>query len=269
MTLTLAAAATLLGAWLFSIEDRLVYFPTERFVATPADYGLDYNEVTLTTEDDVDLVAWELPASSGAPWLIYFHGNGQNISQYLPLTVKLQKLGINVLSPDYRGYGRSEGTPSEQGLYLDALAAYQHVRDKGVAPGNIVLYGFSLGTGVAVDLAARVEVGAMILEAPYTSIPDVARALYRVVPTSVMRNRFASKDKIKQVTAPILFIHAPNDETVPYSQGRRLFDLANEPKRFIDIDGGHIGMLREPVPSMVLDEIAAWVEAHAAGSLAP
>ncbi|MDZ7702880.1 MAG: alpha/beta hydrolase [Trueperaceae bacterium] len=261
MALTLVGV-TLVGAWLFSFEDNLVYFPTERIVATPADYGLAYESVTLRTQDGVRIAAWELPAAPSAPWLIYFHGNGQNISQYLPLTTRLQKLGLNVLSPDYRGYGQSEGTPSEQGLYLDALAAYQHLRDKGVAPEDIVLYGFSLGTGVAVDLAARVEVGAVVLEAPYTSLPEVARALYRIVPTSLMRNRFDSADKIARVDAPILFIHAQDDQTVPYSQGRRLFELAAEPKRFVDIDGGHIAMLREPVPSTVLSEIAAWIDHH-------
>lgn len=248
--------------WLLPFENRLVFVPSRPLVATPKDYGLEFEHLLLEASDGVGLMAWAIPFAEDAPWLIYFHGNGENVSHYLPLTTEFHALGLNVLMLEYRGYGESEGVPSEAGLYRDARAAYDWLIHKGVAAQNIILYGFSLGSGVATNLASEVETGALILEAPYTSIPEVARALYRIVPLNLMRNRFASRERIANVDAPLLVIHSPEDRTVPFNQGRELFDLAEEPKTFVEVEGGHLAMLGDKPDGEVLGEIRMFLEKH-------
>lgn len=211
---------------------------------TPADVGLPYTQVVITAADGVRLAAWSIPAAPTAPWAIYFHGNGKTIAGYLGAALQLHRLGLNVLLPEYRGYGESEGAPSEKGFYRDADASYRYLLAAGVPPHHIVVYGFSLGSGVAVDLASRVQVGALVVEAGYTSLPDVARSLYRLAPTALMGNRFASLTKLRRVAAPTLVLHAPDDRTVPFAQGRALFAAAPEPKHFLQLQGGHLGLLR-------------------------
>jgi uncharacterized protein len=253
------AIFALLVAWLLAIEDRLVYFPTRVLVATPADYGLEYERIALRTEDGLSLMGWVMPAEEKR-WLVYFHGNGENVSRYLSLMPALHGLGFNLLLFDYRGYGESEGAPSEEGLYMDARAAYGFLRDRDVAPKNIYLYGFSLGTGVAVQLATEVEVAGIVLEAAYTSLPAAGRYAHPFLPTGLMRNRYDSLGKIERIGAPILFFHARDDWTVPFSQGRELFEAANEPKAFVEVTGGHVAMLRSPPDARGLEAIRAFFE---------
>jgi fermentation-respiration switch protein FrsA (DUF1100 family) len=236
-------AAALVTGWRLRFENRFVYFPTRELVATPADYGLRYEEVALVTRDNVKLASWALLTSEDAPWLIYFHGNGENVSRYLPFTRQLVAMGLNVLMLEYRGYGASEGTPSEAGLYRDAEAAYTHLLEQGVDPSRIALYGFSLGSGVATHLAANAEVAAVVLEAPFTSVPDVARSIYRIVPTRLMRNRFDSASRIDRIGAPLLVLHARDDRVVPFAQGRALFERAEDPKALFELSGDHLAML--------------------------
>jgi fermentation-respiration switch protein FrsA (DUF1100 family) len=242
---TLLAAALFVG-WRLPFEDRFVYFPTREIALTPANYGLRYEEVALVAADGVRLASWALLVDNGsesAPWLIYFHGNGENVSRYLPFTRHLVAMGLNVLMLSYRGYGASEGTPSEAGLYRDAEAAYAHLLERGVNPSRIALYGFSLGTGVATYLAANAEVAALVLEAPFTSVPDVARHLYRIVPTRLLRNRFDSASRIRKVDAPLLVLHARDDRMVPFALGKELYALAAEPKALVELSGDHLAML--------------------------
>lgn len=258
-----ALLLTTFGSWLLPLENRLVFFgarPESRtLTTTPADFGLEYERLTLTTSDGVKLMAWALPYAETAPWLLYFHGNGGNVSDYLSFTRALHDLGFNVLMLEYRGYGESEGVPREAGLFEDARTAYRYLLERGVPAEHIGLYGFSLGSGVAVDLAIHVEVGALVVEAGYTSIPDVARELYRVVPRFLMHNRFDSQSKIAKVKAPILFIHSPTDRTVPFSQGETLYALAGEPKDFVKMRGGHTELLNGTPDQNVLGEIGAFL----------
>ncbi len=235
-----------LAVVLFSyFEDKFVYFPSKDWLETPTSYGLDYEQVNLISADGTKIIAWSIPYSDEAPWLIYLHGNGENISRYLTLTTKLYELGINVFMLEYRGYGKSEGKPSELGLYQDAEAAYQYVLEKATSANKIILYGYSLGSGVAVELAIRHKVSALILEAPYKSVPDVAKDIYWIAPYKLMRNLYSSKDKISQVNVPLLIIHSLDDRNIPFSHGKALFDLAHEPKTFVEIQGGHTAMLIE------------------------
>ena len=244
LLLSFLLAPVVLTAVMLPLENNLVYFPSSQITATPADYGLAYEELELTTADGLSLHAWALPYDDDAPWLLYFHGNGQNISHYLPFARSMRSLGLNIFMLSYRGYGQSEGSPSEAGLHQDAMAAYQALLERGVAPENILLYGFSLGTGVAVQLAYRVQVAGVILEAPYTSLPDVARAAYGPwVPGFLMRNRFDSLAYIAGIDAPLLIMHSSQDRLIPLTQGRRLYAAAKAPKTFLEMRGPHYVLL--------------------------
>ena len=249
-------------SWLLPFENRLVYIPTQTLTKTPAAYNLPFERLELSAHDGTSLMAWVLPQKEDAPWLVYFHGNGENVSSYLSFTAQLYAMGVNVLMPEYRGYGESGGEPSEAGLYQDADANYQYLIDKGVLPEDIILYGFSLGSGVATDLASREEVGGLILEAAFTSLPDAARSIYHVVPTGLMANRFASIEKIDEVDAPVLFLHSRGDFTIPFSQGQTLYEAANEPKTFAEIKGGHIAMLEGAVDPKGLEAIERFLEPY-------
>ena len=247
----LSVVPFVLASFLLGLEHRLVFtgaYDRQREpVETPADYGISYDSVTITTEDGVALNAWTLFAEkANGRWLLYFHGQGANISHYLSLTAQWVKRDYNVLMVDYRGYGASEGTPSETGLYLDARASYAYLLGQGVEPSDIVVYGFSLGSGVAVDLASKLEVGALVVEAGYTSLIDVVRSLYPAFLTGFVTNRFESAAKIARVTAPTAFIHATDDRVVPESQGRDLFAHTTADKVFLSVQGGHLAMLDVP-----------------------
>ncbi|CAN5846780.1 alpha/beta hydrolase [soil metagenome] len=251
-------------ALLGRLEQRRVYtgaFERRDFVATPANFCYKFEEVTVTTADGVDLFGWALPRDDSERWLVYFHGQGQDISHYLSVTTQLAGLGFNVLTLDYRGYGRSDGVPSEAGLYADASASYDYLLARDVPPENIGLYGYSLGTGVAVDLASQVEVGALVLEAAYTSLGAAAKSLYRILPSGLLRNRFESDLKIVNVTAPTLFVHASDDRLIPIAQGKRLFALSKADKAFLEVVGGHTAMFARP-QQPALKKMKGFLEAH-------
>jgi fermentation-respiration switch protein FrsA (DUF1100 family) len=179
----------------------------------------------------------------GALWMLIFHGNGENISNAgrTQHYRALRALGLNLVTFDYRGYGESEGRPSEAGLYRDADAAWSFARDSlDAAPGQIVVFGHSLGSAVAVELASRVAARALIIEGSFTSLPDVGRRHYPFLPVRLLaRNRFASAEKIGQVAIPKLFLHARGDEVIPLDLGSGLFGLAREPKTFVELRGTH------------------------------
>lgn len=245
LLVVILSSLVLLSACARTLERRLVFtgaYGRRTLSQTPADYGVSFETVWLEAEDSVRLHAWRLDSAASPYWLIYFHGQGETVARYLPLTTKLHGLGYNVLSPEYRGYGLSEGRPSEAGLYRDARAAYRYLLAEGVQPQRVILYGYSLGTGVAVDLASQVEVGALILEAPYTTLGAVANAVYRVPPT-LLQNRFDSASKIARASAPTVFIHARDDKLIAPEQARVLHTLVRGPSLFLEIRGGHAGML--------------------------
>jgi fermentation-respiration switch protein FrsA (DUF1100 family) len=196
----------------------------------------------------VRLAAYAIPPPAGVPadsaaWLLYCHGNGGNIGHpgYLEAWSMLRSLGLGILAVDYRGYGESGGEPSEQGLYRDAEAAYAFLRDSlGVEPSRIVYYGFSLGSAVAVDLAARLEAAALVVEGAFLSVPHRGAELYPFLPVdALVRNRFASIEKIGRVGIPKLFIHSREDEVNPFHHSVRLHEAAPAPKRLVEVSGGH------------------------------
>lgn len=241
LLLTLALAYLALLLLLFAVQGRLLYFPTRAIEATPADAGLAYEEVGLRAADGVRLQAWYVPAPGDRGTILFFHGNGGNLSHRLDTLRLLHRLGWSTLILSYRGYGRSEGTPTERGTYLDAEAAWRHlVEDRGIPAERVVVFGRSLGGGVAAWLAERHPPGGLILESTFTSVPDLAAGIYPLLPVRLLvRHRYPTLSRLPRIRAPVLVVHGREDEIIPFRHGQRLYDAAREPKAFLEIRGSH------------------------------
>ena len=230
------------GGLLLLLEKHLIYFPMRAHDVTPAGLGLAYEELALRTEDGVRLHGWFLPVK-GSRWsVLVCHGNAGNVSHRLDRALLMQsRLKLDVLLFDYRGYGASEGSPDEEGTYSDARAAYLWLVARGVGPERVLLFGESLGSAVALQLAVEVEARALVLESPFASIPEMARAVYPFLPLwPFVRTRYDNVAKVGRLRMPLLVLHGRRDEVVPFAQGRRVFDAAPEPKQFFAIPGaGH------------------------------
>ena len=229
-------------------ESRLLYVPGASRTLTPVPpaLGLAPERVEIPSGDGVTLVAWVIRApgtDTAGRWLLICHGNAGNLSEAgrPEHYAGLRALGLNLLAFDYRGYGESSGRPSEAGLYRDAEAAYGYLRDTlGVAPGRIIVFGHSLGSAVAVELATRVPAAGLVLDGALMSVIARAQEVYPYVPVRwVARSRFASIEKIGRVQMPKLFLHARRDDVIPIGHGRRLYDAAPPPKTFVELAGGH------------------------------
>ncbi len=223
-------------------QTRLLYLPTPGLDATPDDIGLPYEEVRLRTGDGVRIAAWWIPPPPGGRGtVLFFHGNAGNISHRLHSLRTFHELGVGVLIVSYRGYGPSEGRPSERGTYRDARAAWEHlVAERGIPPSEIVLFGRSLGGAVATNLAADVTAGGLIVESTFTSVPDLASELFPWVPARLIaRLRYDARQRMKEVESPVLVIHSRNDEIIPFRHGKALYAAAGRPKRFLEIRGSH------------------------------
>lgn len=220
-------------------ERKNIYFPTREIVTTPEDVGLDYENVTLKTDDGIEIHGWLIPANS-SKYLIFCHGNGGNISHRLESILTFNSISLNVLIFDYRSYGKSKGIATEEGTYRDALAAYNYLVDKKVKPENIIVFGRSLGGNIAIHLASIRDVGIVITEAAFTSTMDMAGDIYGFrVPEKVLSFKYNALRKIKEVSEPILIMHSRNDRMIPFEHGKILFESANEPKEFLELSGGH------------------------------
>jgi hypothetical protein len=228
---------------MYIFQRALMYFPDATRVA-PAQAGLPRaEEVALTSSDGEKLVAWYVAPRGGKPLVLYFQGNADGLPARVNRFTWLTADGTGLLALCYRGYGGSTGTPTESGLIRDAEAAYDFARAHTPAK-RIVLFGESLGTAVAVALAAGHEIGALILDAPFTSAADVGAAAYRFVPVRwAMKDTFHSDERIGRVSAPLLVLHGEQDRIVPIRFGEALFALAREPKRFVRFpQGGHVDL---------------------------
>lgn len=238
-----------IAAWsgLSSLERRSLYFPDRTMIAKPSVYRMAYEDLHLLTKDGTRIQGWWISAvrpggQPAAPTILLCHGNAGNISHRLDKLAKLHGLGANVLIFDYRGFGQSEGQPSEKGTYADAEAAYRWlVNAKALAPGSIVFYGESLGCAVAVEMAIRhPDAAGIILESPFTSTVAMAARVFPWLPAKwIVRYHYDSLSKIPRLRMPLLILHSPQDEIVPFEMGRRLFAAAPEPKQFVELVGGH------------------------------
>lgn len=238
-----ALSFAMLLALLWLLQERLVYFPQmgRDILVTPAGRGLRYEDLTLAASDGERLHAWWVPADVPKGVVLLFHGNAGNISHRIDYAVMFRRLGYSTLLLDYRGYGRSTGSPSEAGTYVDAETAWRWLTDeRKVAARDIVLYGESLGGGVASWLAARHDVRALILASTFTSTVDLGSEIYPFLPVRLAaRIRYDTIGRLPSVRAPVLVIHSPDDEIIPFSHGRRLFEAAPEPKAMLELAGGH------------------------------
>ncbi len=208
--------------------------------ATPAAAGLNYNTVRLTTTDGLQLSAWYVPAADERGVILFCHGNAGNISNRISTLELLNELGFSTFIFDYRGYGRSEGKPTEDGTYRDAEAAWQYLHSQGYNESEIIIMGRSLGASVAAELAHRHKPKAVVLESSFTSVPDVAAELYPLLPVRwLSRFEYNTIDYLQSITAPVLIVHSRDDEIIPFSHGQRLFAAAKPPKQFLELKGGH------------------------------
>ncbi len=234
------------GVYLYLVQDKMVFFPARELEASPADINLSFEEVLIPVTATENIHGWYIPAfpadpESDHPVVLFFHGNGGNISHRLPTVEFLTETGADVFMIDYRGYGRSDGRPSEKNMYEDASAAYRWlIGGKEITPERIVLFGRSLGGAVAIDLASRVECGGLIVESSFSSAVDMGRMMFPYFPVSLLvKHRFESISKITRVKCPILITHSRDDEMVPFRMGRALYDKARTPKKMLELTGGH------------------------------
>jgi fermentation-respiration switch protein FrsA (DUF1100 family) len=244
IVLVMAAGYGVLLLAVYLGQAHLLYFPnvpSRRIEATPADAGLAYVAEVIRAPDGPRLRGWWVPAETARATVLFLHGNAGNISHRVDSLRILHQLGLNTFIFDYRGYGRSEGTPSEQGTYRDAEAAWEYlIRKHGVAPRRLVVFGRSLGGAIAAWLASRHRPGALVLESTFTSVPDLAAQLYPFLPVRwLSRFRYSTEEHLRGVSCPVLIVHSPEDEIVPFSHGLQLFSGAREPKELLRIRGGH------------------------------
>jgi len=242
----LMAAAVAYGAVLllvFLFQPRLIYFPqVEReHTATPRAAGLDFEDVALHTADGIKLHGWWVAARDARGTVLLMHGNAGNISHRLGYLTMFNYLGYSVLLFDYRGYGKSGGSPGEEGTYLDAEAAWQHLTEVGNRKSqDIVQVGESLGGGVATWLALKYPPRALVLASTFTSVPDMGAQVYPWLPVRLLaRIVYDNIARIREIQVPVMIAHSRGDDIIPFAHGQALFAAAREPKQFLELAGGH------------------------------
>lgn len=241
--LVIVTCYALFVAVVYFMQSRMLYLPEvpgRTLTLTPADVGMDYHDVYLDTSDGVRLHGWFVGEQSSRV-LLFFHGNAGNISHRLDSIRQIRSLGLSVFIIDYRGYGQSEGRPTEKGLYRDADAAWQFLTgDRSKSASEIVVFGRSLGASVASRLAGQHQPLALIVESSFTSVPDIAQELYPWLPVRwLSRLSHATRDYVREVHCPVLVIHSRDDEIIPFHHGEAIFTSANEPRTLLGIRGTH------------------------------
>jgi hypothetical protein len=232
-------------------EHSQVYHPDRVLAATGAELGRPFEDVRFKASDGVELNGWFIPAATNSPRaqlaVLLCHGNAGNISHRIEICKALLATGVNVFIFDYRGYGRSEGRPSEEGTYRDAQAAYQWLQQRQFPGTNIIAFGESLGGGVAAELAAREPVGGLVLQSTFTSIPDMGADLFPWLPVRWLgKIHYDTRSKLPRLNVPVLVMHSPADELIGFRHGQRNFAAANEPKLFWELKGDHNDPLADP-----------------------
>ncbi len=220
------------------LEKSNLYYPVRQLESSPSDISLPYEDVFFAAADNTKLHGWFVPAVDPQGTVIFVHGNGGNISHRLDKIRVFNDLKVNLFIFDYRGYGKSEGVPDEQGLYMDIQAAYDYIRHREPT-GKVIIYGESLGGAIAIDLASKADIDGLILEGTFTSVAGMAKIIYPWLPAVLLKAKFDSISKIPYVKAPKLQFHGEFDDIVPLSMGRRLFEAAKEPKKFVFLEGMH------------------------------
>lgn len=244
IVLLVAGGYVALLLFLYFYQSHLLYLPnlpSREILATPDALDLAFERVTIVTGDGITIDGWFLPVRQARGVLLFFHGNAGNISHRLDSLKVFNDLGLSTLIFDYRGYGRSRGQPTEEGTYRDAEAVWRYItEERHTAPRDVVLFGRSLGAAIAAYLATVHTPGALIIESGFTSVPDLAAEVYPIFPVRrLARFRYDTERYLTSVSCPVLIVHSQDDEIIAFAHGRRLFAVANEPKQFLEIRGGH------------------------------
>lgn len=234
-------AYVLFTLFLYGCQSKMIYFPKSEIETTPKASGLDYEDVTLEPAPGATIHGWWVPCDHARGTVIFFHGNAGNISHRIDSIRDFHRIGMNVFIIDYRGYGKSSGRPGEKRTYEDAMAAWKYVtEERAVAAADTVIFGRSLGGAVAAWLASETQPRALILESAFTSVVDMGKHYYPILPVKlVTRIRYPTIDYLARVKCPVLIAHSAEDDIVPYKFGKRLYEAAGEPKAFLEMRGGH------------------------------
>ncbi len=232
---------SVVGWALYFLQPRFLYSPVREITYTPADIKLPFEKIAIKTEDRLKISAWYIPADNARYTVLFCHGNAGNMTHRLDSINILNELGLNCLIFDYRGYGASQGKPTEQGTYLDAMAAWKWLTQaQGTRPDRIIICGRSLGGSVAANLTTKVNPKALVLESAFTSYEKIVKKFYPYMPVHLFAKfGYNTMDSVKKVQCPVLFIHSRNDKIIPFEFGLRLYEAANEPKKFVEITGSH------------------------------
>ena len=221
------------------IEMTAVFSPSKNIKRTPTDVGVEYEDVYFQTKDKFNINGWLVKGASDDV-VIFFHGNSGTMGSAISKVKMFHELGLTVFMIDYRGFGRSEGTPTEMGLYRDAQAAYDYLLSRpDVNMYHVVIYGESLGGAVAIDLAGRNRSCGVIVDAAFTNLLDMAQIRYPYIPAFLVGAQFDSLSKVVSIEEPKIFIHSRDDEVVPFQLGKNLYDAAVQPKEFYEVEGKH------------------------------
>lgn len=225
-------------------EHVQIYRPSREADYRPEEFGLPAEDITLSAADGVRLHAWWIPAAAGARRkqlaVLFCHGNGGNLTSRPGYYAAIRETGVNVFAFDYRGYGRSEGKPTEEGTYMDARAAYRWLRDRGFAAEHIILWGESLGGGIASQLALEEPVGGLVLHACFTCIPDLGGEIFPWLPVRWLATiRYDTIHRLPRIRRPVLILHSRHDDLIGFHHAEKNFAAANEPKLLWELHGGH------------------------------
>ena len=239
-----ASFYVLLALMLYLLQGKMVFLanmPSRELTASPKDIGLEFENITLTTSDEERLHGWFVPADSARGVVLFFHGNAGNISHRLDSIAIFNRLGLDTLIIDYRGYGESSGKPSEQGTYLDAQAAWSYLVDeRGIPAGEIIIFGRSLGGAVGAWLGARHTPAAVIIESSFTSGVEMAKRLYPFLPAGLItRLRYPVVEYASHLQSPVLVVHSRDDEIIPFEMAEKIFEAVNQRKAFLELRGDH------------------------------
>ncbi len=229
------------AALMYLLQEKMIYHPTSDLITTPETVGLVYELVAINTEDHERITGWFIPHPDERAVFLFLHGNAGNISGRVQSAKLLHDLGLSILIIDYRGYGKSTGTLSEEGTYVDAMAAWNYLTEmRGVPAEKIVIYGRSLGGAVAIWLATRCDPKALIVASSFTSISDMARDMFLGLPLNfLLRYHYNSLERISRIKCPVLVIHSIEDDLIPFKHGKKLYEAAPPPKQFLTLHGGH------------------------------
>ena len=228
-------------AWIYlkHIENTALFQPEEKIESSPKELGLDFQDIFFKTSDNVMLDGWFIPANNAQYTILFCHGNAGNISHRLDKIKFFNDLGCNVFIFDYRGYGKSKGSPSEKGLYIDVKSAYEYLLSRPINAQEIIGFGESLGGAIIIDLAFKNKIRALITENTFSNVKDMAKFIYPLIPYRVFSSRLDSLGKIKSITIPKFMICSLDDEVIPYKLSKKLYDAAPAPKELMEIRGGH------------------------------